>query len=98
MQESWDVVRGDNRLFLSIQAEWLALVQAVNWVVVQWERLDAQYEQFKRVEHDDGEAPLPFIGDRRMIIKGSMGKALRAQTHLRARAMTHMFEGAVESG
>ena len=65
---------------------------------MQWERLDAQYEQFKRVEHDDGAAPLLFIGDRRMIIKGSMGKALRAQTHLRARAMTHMFEGAVESG
>lgn len=73
---------GDNRLFLSIQDEWLALVQAVNWVVVQWERLDAQYEQFKRVEHDDGAAPLLFIGDRQMIIKGSMGKALRAQTHL----------------
>ena len=99
MQEGWvDVVPGDMRLFISIQDEWLALVQPVNWVVVQWERLDAQHEQFKRAERKNGEAPLPFIGDKRMIIEGSMGKALWAQTHLRARATTHMFEGTVESG
>ena len=63
MQESWaDVARGDRRLFISIQDKWLVLVQAVNWVVVQWERLDAQQKHFKEVERSGGNAPLLFIG------------------------------------